>query len=125
MSTRRETGAAAEAVARSFLEGRGYRIRAANFACAGGELDLVAEQGGQIVFVEVRSHTSDAFGLPRESIGPGKQRRLARAADAYLKRQRLGEVSWRFDVVEVYLDGAGKPQHMELLTDAFTPKGVF
>ncbi len=124
-SRRRQTGDAAEGVARTHLEQAGYRLLGSNFRCPGGEIDVIAEHGGQLVFVEVRSHSSDAFGLPRESVGAGKQRRLARAALTYLKRLRRSDVSWRFDVVEVYLDADGRAQRVEVLADAFTPEGIF
>ncbi|MFQ6133135.1 MAG: YraN family protein [Armatimonadota bacterium] len=121
---RQESGARAEAAARDHLEARGYHVRQVNFRCRSGEIDIVAEHDGQVVFVEVRSHESGDFGLPRESIGPRKQRRLSRAAMTYLKQKRLGEVSSRFDVVEVFLDADGNPRSINVIPNAFEPRGI-
>jgi putative endonuclease len=122
---RRETGDSAERAARGELERRGYRIVAANYRCRGGEIDLVAREGDAWVFVEVRSHSVDAFGPPRESIRAGKQRRLSRAAAAYLRANRLNDVSWRFDVAEVRTAPDGRVQSVEVIENAFRPRGVF
>ena len=122
---KQEAGALAEAVAREHLEGRGYRVLATNFRCRSGEIDIVAKHQGQLVFVEVRSRQGTDFGLPRESVGPQKQQRLSRAAATYLKQNRLGEVSCRFDVVEVMLDSDGRPREITILRDAFEPRGIF
>jgi putative endonuclease len=122
---KRETGDSAERAARGELERHGYRIVAANYRCRGGEIDLVARKGDAWVFVEVRSHSTDTFGPPRESIRAAKQRRLSRAAAAYLRANRLNDVSWRFDVAEVQMAVNGRVQSVEIIENAFRPRGVF
>jgi putative endonuclease len=81
---RRGSGAEGERRARRFYRWRGYRILAENAWAAGHELDLVARRGGLVVFCEVKAKTSGAYGDPAAMVGPEKQRRLRRAAEAWL-----------------------------------------
>jgi putative endonuclease len=92
------SGAAAEALAASFLQARGLEIVARNYRCRGGEIDLVARDGSTLVFVEVRLRRGSAFGGAAASITAAKRRRLAHAARHYLAR--LGrEPPCRFDAI--------------------------
>ena len=77
------------------------RIVGRQVRVGGGELDLVAVERRTIVFVEVKTRRSDAAGHPLEAVSAGKQRRLTRAALAYLRRHELLECAARFDVVAV------------------------
>ena len=90
-------GDAGEALAAAYLERRGLRILSRNYRCRFGEIDLVAESGSTLVFVEVRARRSDDFGGPGESITAAKRRRLVAAARHYLAA--TGERPARFDVV--------------------------
>lgn len=82
---RRDLGAFGERVAAAHLEAKGYRIRARNFRCREGEIDIVAEDGETLVFVEVRTRRGNALGTPAESVTVAKQRRLLTVARAYLQ----------------------------------------
>ena len=90
----------AEDLALSRLERQGLLLIARNYACRGGEIDLIMRDGATLVFVEVRHRTRPEFGSPEETIGIGKQRRLVLAAQHYLVRHPAW-ASWpmRFDVV--------------------------
>lgn len=121
----KETGDIAEQYAQRLLRRKGYRILATNYRASGGEIDIVASKGDCIVFVEVRSKSTDEFGSPRESVGPTKQRRLTRAAVAFLKSRRLSNTSWRFDVVEVIFGPGGEVSSAEIIENAFEPRGIF
>ena len=91
-------GAAAEALAANFLAARGLTILRRNYRCRGGEIDLIAQDGTTLVFVEVRLRRNRDFGTAGESITAAKRRRLRFAALHYLAR--LGrEPSCRFDAV--------------------------
>jgi putative endonuclease len=91
-------GAAAEAIAASFLAAQGLLIVQRNYRCRGGEIDLIARDGATLVFVEVRLRRNRAFGTAAESITATKRRRLRLAAKHYLAR--LGhEPTCRFDAV--------------------------
>lgn len=114
---RRNLGAAGERAAEVFLRRRGYAIVERNFRCPLGEIDLIALDRGAVVFVEVKTRASGVYGSPAESIGWHKRQRLRRAAETWLGRKGLHDRPARFDVVEVYWDGASA--RCELLCNAF------
>ena len=98
----RAAGAAVERRARWYYRLRGYRILATNVWAGGNELDLVARRGGRLVFCEVKAKTGDAFGEPGEMVGREKQRRLRRAAEAWLATHReLADLEVSFEVLAV------------------------
>ena len=102
MNRRARAGRAAEARARRHLEARGLRLRSANYRCRWGELDLVMETPeGTIVFVEVRYRARADFGGAAASVDAGKQRRLVRAAAAWLAQHDQGRSPSRFDVIAI------------------------
>lgn len=113
--SRRAQGADAEILARRYLEQRGLICRAQNVHGRGGELDLVMEDHGTLVFVEVRQRSRTDYGSAAASITATKRRRIIRCARQYLHRHRAHEQSCRFDVVTV--DGDG---HADWLQAAFT-----
>lgn len=119
---RKALGAIGEEAAVRFLRRRGYRIRDRNFRCRLGELDLVAEHRGTIVFAEVKTRTTAEFGIPFEAISSHKQRRLALLATYYLVRRRLQGWPCRFDAVSVVVGLDGRVQRVEILPDAFVPE---
>lgn len=97
-----EIGRAAEAAAARHLERAGYRILQNNFRARGGELDVVAMDGGALAIVEVRYRASDQYGGGAASITHDKRRRIVSAARALLATQPLlARLPARFDVVEV------------------------
>jgi putative endonuclease len=100
---RRDLGAFGERVAAAHLEAKGYRIRARNFRCREGEIDIVAEDGETLVFVEVRTRRGNALGTPAESVTVAKQRRLLTVAKAYLQEHADALPNQRIDVVAVEL----------------------
>src|SRR5438105_13273389 len=83
-----EAGRAAERRARWFYRLRGYRILAANARGGRNELDLVVRRGERLVFCEVKAKSGDRFAHPFEMVGPEKQRRVRRAAEAWLAAHR-------------------------------------
>lgn len=98
---RREVWTRGEVEARLFLEKEGYKILDTNFAGRMGEIDLVAEKDGVIVFVEVKARENAAFGEPIEAVTPQKVRKIALTAQQYLVMHRLLARDVRFDVVEI------------------------
>lgn len=110
MSTvRQRLGDLGERAAEDLLAASGYRIVARKHRCPRGEVDLVAEQGDLLVFVEVRTRATAAFGTPEETVGAAKQQRLVRAARDFLARWRGPPRGARFDVVAV-VDQPGGPR---------------
>ena len=107
-------GAQGEALAADYLAQNGYFVLDRNYRFAHAELDLVCFQpwpggdGGDLVFVEVKTRTNNRYGAPEEAITEAKKRHLRRAAEAYLYERKLDGAPARFDVVCVDL-GAGAP----------------
>ena len=120
---RKAVGRHGEAAARAFLERRGIRILAENFTCPAGELDLVGRERGTLVFIEVKTRTSDAFGPPHLTVHRKKQRQIVRAAQWYLAEQRRPDVACRFDVLAVTLPQDGGAPRIEWVKDAFPAEG--
>ncbi|MGH2349059.1 MAG: YraN family protein [bacterium] len=118
---RRTLGSAGEDAAHRLLRRHGYRIIEQNFRCPIGEIDLIAEEAGAVVFIEVKARAAHEFGAPFEAISPPKQRRLARLATWYLARRRWLDRPCRFDAVAVMVDLDGRVESIELLRDAFVP----
>ncbi|MGB2875035.1 MAG: YraN family protein [Gaiellaceae bacterium] len=101
---------AAERRARWFYRLRGYRVLATNEWVGGYELDLVLRRGRRLVFCEVKSKTSGRHGDPFEMVGPEKQRRLRRAAEAWLAANpQLAGLEATFEVVAFR---AGRLEHL-------------
>jgi len=111
-------GRQGETAAARFLRRRGYRILEQNFRCQAGEIDIVAEDGGVLVFVEVKARTQEEFGLPQAAVTEGKQRRMVLAAQSFLQQRGIKGVDCRFDVVAVQLAPDGS-RRLELIKDAF------
>ena len=120
---RQALGKKGEAAARAYLEQHGVRILAANYACAAGEIDLIGREREALLFIEVKTRTSDAFGPPQLAVHQRKQRQIVRAAQWFLAERRLSEVACRFDVVAVTVLGDEVP-HIHWLRDAFPAEGV-
>jgi putative endonuclease len=108
-----QAGARAEDWCAQFLRGRGVRILDRNWHCRHGEIDLIAEDSGTLVFAEVRMRSGTAFGGAGESITSAKRARLIAAARLYLMRRP--EAACRFDV---FLVGR-EPGDIEWIRDAF------
>jgi putative endonuclease len=111
---RKHLGAAGERLAAEHLRAAGYVIRAMNYRCAVGEVDIIAEEDGDVVFVEVKTRRGVAFGLPEEAVTPSKQRKLIAAAQTYLEEAETPDVSWRIDVVGIALSTAGKLEEVRI-----------
>ncbi len=118
-SPRSRIGRSAEIAAAAELGRRGYRIVASNYRCRSGEIDLIANEGDSLVFVEVRCKRTSEYGTPAESITPAKIRKLVTTAEHYLTEHGSTDVICRFDVVEVVAVD-GKLVVKDVIRDAFT-----
>jgi putative endonuclease len=94
-------GARGEAQACRLLEQQGYRVLAKNFRCRGGEIDVVAQDGDVLVFVEVKERSGSSHGAPYEAVTSEKRRRIIHAARLFAARHGLSERPIRFDVVSI------------------------
>ena len=111
-------GAIGEELAYHYLLGRGYKVLLKNYECVLGEIDFIAKEKGVLVFVEVKTRSSDALGLPAESVTPHKRHQIVKTAYYYLKRYGVKDLPCRFDVVSVLLPQVGEPQ-IEIIENAF------
>ena len=115
MAAKDELGRRGEAIAAVHLESLGMRIVERNWRCSQGEIDLVAEDGGEIVFVEVKTRSSVAFGHPLEAITAEKLARLRRLASAWCSLHPSRGRAIRIDAVAVIAprSGAVEIEHLE------------
>ncbi len=100
-NNRREAGRTGERIAADWLLKNGYEIVEQNYYFQRGEIDIIARDGGTLVFVEVKYRTSDRFGEPEESVTPKKQELLRRTAEGYVAERNITDTECRFDVVTV------------------------
>jgi putative endonuclease len=98
---RRSVGTEGEDLAATLLEERGYTILKRNYRFGRGEIDIVAREGEELVFVEVKSRRSSQDGAPEESITLGKESQLKKVAEGYLLEHDIVNQSCRFDVVTI------------------------
>lgn len=112
------TGDAGEQAAAAYLRTAGYKILALKYRARPGEIDIVAADGGTLVFVEVKTRKSDAFGTPAEAVTFRKQGKLIATAQCYLKHHGLYDKPLRFDVMEVRLV-PGKEPRLNHIINAF------
>ena len=106
-SPRSKLGAQGERIAAVHLESLGLVIEARNYRARVGEIDLVARDGRETVFVEVRTKRSTAYGTPEESVTPRKQARLVKSAMQYLAEHGRMNAPWRVDIVGITLQSDG------------------
>lgn len=94
-------GERGEDAAVAYLERSGMTVVERNWRCPVGEIDIVALDGAEVVFVEVKTRRSTAKGTPDEAVTPAKQRKYRRLAEQYLAQAGLSEVNARFDVISI------------------------
>lgn len=108
-------GRQAESAAEQYLRGQGYRIRDRNVRSVHGELDLVVERDGVLVFVEVKARRTESYGGASYAVDIRKQARIIRLAAQYLAQHRMQNQTCRFDVLLCAGQSAdlGAIQHIE------------
>jgi len=115
---RQALGRQGEGLAAQYLRRTGYKVLHHNYrAPKGGEVDLVCRDHDTLVFVEVKTRTSDAYGEPAEAVTATKQQLIARGALAWLKLLGNPEIHYRFDIVEVRI--TGKKAEVNVIKNAF------
>ena len=119
MPDRRQTlGRRGEHLAAEILRQQGYRILELNHRNRFGEIDIIAEQGAALVFIEVKSRLSGRRGDPKWALTPIKRRKISQVALAYLKTTHQTERRARFDVVAIRPGSDGRPA-VEVVRNAF------
>lgn len=95
------TGKDGEDMAAEFLEDKGYVILDRNYNFLRGEVDIIAYIGREIVFVEVKTRSSDHFGAPEEAVDEGKKKQIKKVAEAWLHERKMDGAPVRFDVIAI------------------------
>lgn len=114
-------GVAGERAAAEFLKGRGYEIVARNYRSLYGEIDLVAQNGEVLAFVEVKTRRVNSMAAPAASVTPAKQKKIIQTALMFLSEHGM-PLQPRFDVAEVIWDGSIR--EIRLIENAFTTEGI-
>lgn len=118
---RQKTGRAGEEVAQIYLERQGYLILTKNWhAGRWGEIDLVAQKGKELVFVEVKSRRGFMFGTPEEAVNRFKQEKLRGAGQAYLLAHPQLPQQARFDVIAILLSTTNEVLELKHYQSAIT-----
>ena len=117
----RDIGTLGEKIAAEYLTGLGYVIRERNFRLREGEIDIIAEKDDFLVFIEVRTRTSNSYGTPEESVTTQKKERLIALAEAYIEDREDLPSSWRIDVVAIELGPKRKVARLEIIENAISP----
>ena len=107
--TSKELGRLGEEVALQFLKEKGYEIVELNYRYGKGEIDIIAKDGEETVFIEVKARQNLEMGDPVYGVTPGKVKQIKKIAELYLIDKEIDEIDCRFDVVTVLLRGKGKP----------------
>ncbi len=117
-------GTLGESLACKYLENKGFSIKNRNYRKFYGEIDIIAEKGSEILFVEVKSVTRENISRvtsdkqkdnyrPEDNLHPAKLKRLYKTISTYLSENRLGNREWRLDALIVYIDTASKKARIE------------
>ena len=118
MTTQKSTkpfGAYGEQLAVNHLQQSQYQIVNRNWRCKHGEIDIIANKGNMLIFVEVRTRHAISTETSFESVSASKQRKLIALAHAYIHENSLQEPDWRIDVIAIAIPPSGKPiiEHIE------------
>ncbi|MGA9531865.1 MAG: YraN family protein [Anaerolineales bacterium] len=118
MTIQQSVGDWGENEAVKHLESIGYRIVDRNWHRVGGELDIIAESNGQLVFVEVKARSSSDYGTPEEAVTARKQAYLRRAAWSYLEQTQQLDAMWRINVIAIERTPTGKVGRLDHYSNA-------
>ncbi len=108
-----------EDIASKYLEEKGYKIKERNYRTFLGEIDIISEYKGNLIFVEVKTRRSDRFGYPEEAINFNKQRKIIKNALCYLAKYNLWEKNYCFDVILVSISNHKDVKRLKHIRNAF------
>lgn len=123
MYVRHELGSDGEAEACEFLKKIGYKMVEKNYRCKIGEIDIVANEGDELVFVEVKTRSQKLFGDPAEAVNEQKRNHIYRVAEFYVMKNKLESEKMRFDVIEIYTQNGFKKVNLIKNAIIDKPKG--
>ena len=111
------TGNEGEKIAAAYLKKNGYEIIEINFRCPIGEIDIVAKEENDLVFVEVKTRKSIELGYPEQAVGMRKQKKMSQLALWYMQKRKIADTNARFDVVAITL--MPEKNEVKLIQNAF------
>lgn len=117
MGLTQDIGNKGEAFAAEYVKNRGYIISATNYRTKYGEIDIIAENNREILFIEVKTRAETSYAMPHEYVNYHKRRRLFITAEVYLKSNGYG-LQPRFDIAEVFVSSSGK-MRLNYIKNAF------
>lgn len=97
-------GKIGEEIAVKYLENIGYEIIQRNYSCKLGEIDIIAKYKEELIIIEVKTRTSNLYGLPAEAVNDIKQKHIFKVVQYYLMKNKIEDTYIRIDVIEVYLN---------------------
>jgi len=115
----KELGSIAEELAQDYFLTRGYKILERNFRSGPGEIDLILEKGGYLIFVEVKARRSLKYGLPQEAVTLAKQQTIRRVAEGYMQKKKKTATPVRFDVLAITFSSGKDTPSIEHIPFAF------
>lgn len=115
---KKSTGSRGEKLARKYIKKQGMKILETNYRAIRGEIDIIAQEDSQIVFIEVKTNDVGSNVSPELRVNPAKQRQIGKIARAYLQKTGKHGIDCRFDVVGVILHEKGKHE-ITHIRDAF------
>lgn len=115
--SRIKTGRDGEIIAAAYLKKNGYSIIETNFRCVIGEIDIVAREKGELVFLEVKTRKSEELGFPEQAVGLKKQKKMSQLALWYLQNKSIKDTAARFDVLAITMLPEG--DEIKLIKNAF------
>lgn len=118
LNSRQNLGQNGEDIAAEFLGKNGYAILTRNYRCCLGEIDIIAKIGAVLVFIEVKTRKSEAYGSPAAAVTPRKQRQISKTAQYYLAERNLFDAPARFDVVSIVMN-SDQQTLIEIIPSAF------
>jgi putative endonuclease len=125
MTEKKKKGDFGEEKACLYLENKGYNITARNFSCKSGEVDIIAENGERLAFVEVKTRKLLGMGRPLDAVNKSKQNKIIKTAQIYLLRNPTDKYIG-FDIIEVTVTDSTSPDVVEInhFEDAFDASGA-
>lgn len=118
LNSRQRLGKLGEQAVAKHLQRYGYKILVQNYRCKLGEIDIIAKDGPDLVFIEVKTRSGTSYGSPAAAVNSRKQRQISKAAQCYLAEQSLFDSPARFDVVSVFCDHNNN-HHFDHINNAF------
>ncbi|MBA5850482.1 YraN family protein [Clostridium sp. cel8] len=115
----KKTGDLGESIAEMYLSSIGYKIMDRNFRCRIGEIDIIGKDADYICFIEVKTRKSIKYGFPYESVNYRKQLKIYKVAKLYILKNKIYNLNYRFDVVEIILNMYSNKHNIKLIKNAF------